>query len=267
LVEYRSPKPGVAGSSPVSPAITISTMSSVIQKIIYRFVSWHFSPKSLIKRATYYDNPRYFYHQISRLREATLFLLKIGIRPLTLRCLALAYKDSGYMAIGFGYYANALRKGDQVIKLYEFTTKCNDEERQALVASINKRIEIADNYLGRFLTGTEAKVAPHPITHMPCVSIYQNYVDGSLLTMHPYADFITKEQRTSLLNMLTKAKELYNKTGYLVDVNSHNLMVVNNDVFIIDTILMGKVDVIMLPRTLKILNNELEHTNMLVHEQ
>ncbi len=128
---------------------------------------------------------------------------------------------------------------------------------KSCVSSLQKRVIIAHQYFGNSVVPTEINIEPHPVLEIPCIVIRQRYIKGTSLAKRPYMTALDAKQRLSLLNLLEKAKALYDKTGYLLDVNSHNLIVQNDEIFIIDTILMGAADVIMIPRTLKILNNEL----------
>ncbi len=136
----RLSKSRAVGSSPATPAMSIRIMSKISQKICYRIVAWHIKPKKLIRRATYFDKPEHLYKQTYRLGEGIIFFVKLHLRFVIMYCLAVAYKDTGYSPIGFGYFTNALRDGDEVIKLYEFSAKCSIVDQQNLVCHHCKNV-------------------------------------------------------------------------------------------------------------------------------
>lgn len=227
--------------------------------IPYFIATWRVNPKELVNRATYSNNPRYFGAQKHRIHEVILFITRLGLHPLTMRSLKAAYKNTEFNPIGFGYFTIVLIKDEDVIKIYEFTLRCTDAEKQALVISLKERLALAEKYLGDFITPTLVSIEPHPITKKTCVVLRQKYVKGKPLSKKPYAKYLNDSQRKSFRNLLGLAEKLLEETGYLLDVNGHNIIANDNTVTVIDTILMGKVDVKMRPVTIRILKNEIKH--------
>jgi len=228
-----------------------------LQKACHQIAVWRLNPTELIQRATYSDDPRYFGDQKHRIHEAILFFTRLGLRPLTMFCLGTAYKGSGYVPVGFGYFTSALKNEQGVVKIYEFSATCSAEEKQALVASLQNRLKLAEQHLGKHLAPTTVHVETHPLANASCVVLRQDYIAGKPLRKKPYAKRLTPEQQQSLHELLRAARKLYDETGYLLDVNGHNLIAQKDRVVVVDTILMGKVDVRMRPVTLRILNREL----------
>jgi hypothetical protein len=226
--------------------------------IPYSFATWRVNPAELIKRATHSNDPQYFGEQKHRAHEVVLFMTRLGLRPLTMRALRAAYKNTGYKPIGFGYFTIALLKGGDVTKIYEFSIRCTDSEKQALVASLQERIVLAEKYLGGFVAPTRVGIEQHPFLGGTCVVLRQNYVKGMALSKKPYAKYLTKEQRKNFRKLLGLAEKLFEDTGYLLDVNGRNIIAHGTTVTVVDTILMGKVDVVMRPVTVRILKNELK---------
>lgn len=227
--------------------------------IPYSFATWRVNPKELINRATYSNDPRYFGEQKHRIHEVILFMTRLGLRPLTMRSLKTAYKNTDYKPIGFGYFTVALMKDEDVVKIYEFSLRCTDVEKQALVSSLEERVVLAEKYLGDFIAPTQVSIEPHPILGKTCVVLRQKYVQGKPLTKKPYAKYLNDSQRKSFRELLRLAEKLLEDTGYLLDVNGHNIIAHDDAVTVIDTILMGKVDVKMRPVTIRILMNEIKH--------
>ena len=234
-----------------------------LKKIPYAFAAWRMNPHELINRAIYSNDPENYGERKHRVHEVVLFMTRLGLRPLTMRSLKAAYKHTRYTPIGFGYYTIALRKGEDVTKIYEFSLRCSEAEREALVRSLNDRIMIANNYLKDFLTPTQVAIMPHPITGENCVVLKQKYIAGTPLARKPYARYLTDTQRKSFEKLLGNAEKLLDETGYLLDVNGHNLIANGDSVKIVDTVLMGKVDVKMRPVTLRILRNEIKELEAL----
>lgn len=226
--------------------------------IPYSFATWRFNPKELINRATYSNDPAYFGQQKHRIHEVVLFMTRLGLRPLTMSSLAAAYKNTGYTPVGFGYFTIALRKGEDVTKIYEFSMRCTDAERQALAKSLKERVVLAEKYLGELLAPTKVGIEPHPITGTDCVVLHQKFISGKSLSRRPYTKYLDGEQRKNFLKLLRLAEKLYEDTGYLLDVNGHNMIAHHGTVIVVDTILMGKVDVKMRQVTLRILKNEIK---------
>jgi hypothetical protein len=215
----------------------------------------------LINRVIFSNDPRYYGPQKHRLHEVILFYNRLGLRSLTLAALRYAYRPTGYTPIGFGYYTTALLKENRVLKVYEFSTRSSKLDRSKAVDSIQDRLELARKYLKPYLADTTVDIIPHPISGKDCVALTQAHVEGELLTKRPYSKYLTPTQRENFAKLLDDAKTLLDETGYLLDVNGHNMIASEDKVVVVDTILMGKVDVKMRPITLKILNGEFAYIN------
>ena len=189
-------------------------------------------------------------------------MVRLGFRPVTMSALRHYYKPSGHQPVGFGYFTTALLKDGKVLKVYEFTTRNSTKDQRMLVDSIDQRLELANRYLAPYVAVTNVKIAPHPISKKPCVVLVQDYIQGSPLKTRPYSRYLTEKQRRSFVELLERAKTLYYETGYLLDVNGHNMIAAEDKVIVVDTILMGRVDVKMRPITLRILNAELKYNNL-----
>ena len=148
---------------------------------------------------------------------------------------------------------------NEVVKIFEFSTKASESQRVELCRSLQERLEIAQKYLAKYLTETHISIESHPISGLRCVIIRQPYIKGRLLLKQPYGAFLTTKQSINYFELLTSALRLYEEQNYLLDVNQSNLVVKGDRVLVLDTILIGTVDVIMFPRTLKVLKKELNY--------
>jgi hypothetical protein len=195
--------------------------------------------------------------------DTLFFILKARVPSLVVRTINIAYKPFGYSGAGFGYYTNVLRKADEVTKVFEFSTKCTESERVALLRSLNERLEIAERYLGKYLVNTTTSIEAHPISGLRCVVIHQPYIEGKLLLNRPYAASLNANQLINYSKLLNNALRLHNDENYLLDLNKANLIIHDDTVLVLDTILAGTIDIVMFPMILKILNNELSYIKQL----
>lgn len=228
-----------------------------LQEVCYHLAVWRVNPRELIHRSTYADQPERYGDQKHRLHEVVLFFTRLGLRPITMTCLSVAYRNTDYSPVGFGYFTCALKNKNEVLKIYEFSVRCSHAEQQALIASLQKRLELANHYLGEHLASTAVDIEPHPLSGQPAVVLRQKYIAGKPLRKRPYVRQLSAKQKQSLHQLLLAAKKLYDETSYLLDVNGHNLVVQEERVIVVDTILMGEIDAKMRPITLRILEKEL----------
>ena len=233
-------------------------MNRILPKVSYKLISWHPGPKSLMKHATFVKKRKLLHGGTLPLTaESILFLLKSWFPTLTQRVMGLAYGKFGYTVAGFGFYTNVLKNGDEVLKIYEFSAKSSEEDKQYLVDSLRKRLKLAEQYFGDYLLPTRVGIESHPITKLSCVVIRQPYVGGNLLVKRVNALSLNPKQRSSLISLLNKALKLYKDEDYLLDITKGNLAIDGDEIFILDTILMGRVDIVMFPIALKLLHEEL----------
>ncbi len=230
-----------------------------LKTLCYNCATWRVNPKELINRAIHSNEPKYFGEQKHRVHEVILFFTRLGLRPITLAALRYSYKSTGYSPIGFGYFTTALLKEERVLKIYEFSTRNSEYDQKMLVGSLRERLEIAQRYIRPYLADTTVDIIPHPISGKNCVALTQAHVDGKPLTKRPYAKYLTPPQKENFAKLLEQARTMLDETEYLLDVNGHNMIARNDSVVVVDTILMGKVDVKMRPITLKILNSEVDY--------
>jgi hypothetical protein len=213
-----------------------------------------------MRHATFANDRKLFHvYNLFLFWEAAFFILKFLLPSLTMRTMNRGYRQTGYTATGFGYYTNVLRRDGEVLKIFEFSAKCRESEREALVKSLKQRLELAQQYLGGHLVSTIPTIESHPITGHRCVVIRQPYIKGRLLMKQPYTQSLNPKLRSELSELFNSALKLYRDRNYLLDINRGNLVVSEDKILILDTILMGKADVVVFPKTLRMLKKEVRH--------
>jgi hypothetical protein len=158
--------------------------------------------------------------------------------------------------LSFGYFCTVFKDNDQVVKIYEFTTRCTLLERNQVLETIQKSHNILCKYLEDFIASTSIKIEKHPILNTDCIVLRQPFVPGKQLSGKSYVSMLNQFERQQFKIFLEKNEKMRIETGWTADINGHNLFATGKSVILVDTIPSGEVVAKYRKTTLSILERE-----------
>lgn len=230
-----------------------------MHSIIYKIFAWRPQPYDLARRIIDGNNPAKFGAKQHSLREVVLFITRLSLRPVILASMKHCYGKTPLNPIGFGYFTTVFRLNNDVIKIYDFTTKLDDKTLNNTYKVVKQSYDIAHKYLGSFVNPTEIYIDLHPLTKDKCIMMKQSYVEGKPLRGSSYSAQMNTLQKENFIKFLRINEEMRNDTGYTADINANNLFLVDNSIILVDTIPSGQVVAKNRRSTISILNRELNN--------
>lgn len=228
----------------------------MLSKLSYNFFAWRKNPEKLANRIINGNLPNKFTGPKNLASEVLLFVIRFGLRPLTLKSMRKAYADTAYRPLSFGYFCTVFMQDNQVVKIYEFTTRCSPKELQKVLQTVQESHNILCEYLGDFITPTTVNIEKHPILKKDCIVLRQPFVSGKPLFGKSYVSQLNKLEREQFKLFLSKNEKMMLETGWTADINGHNLFATGKSVILVDTIPSGQVVAKYRRTTLSILERE-----------
>ena len=235
-------------------------------KVLHGFIAWRPQPYDLARRIIDGNNPAKFGAKKHSLREVVLFITRLSLRPVIFASMKHWYRKTTLQPIRFGYFTTVFRLNNDVIKIYDFTTKLDDKTLNNTYKVVKQSYDIAHKYLGSFVNPTEIYIDLHPLTNDKCIMMKQSYVEGKPLRGSSYSTQMNTLQKESFIKFLRINEEMRNNTGYTADINANNLFLVDNSIILVDTIPSGQVVAKNRRSTINILKRELYYLDKLTLE-